>query len=187
MNSHCTVICPFFSFLFGIVSVVCLLRFLCQLSGVDPHNRVVAPIVRMTDHFLRPIRRALPVSRNVDMASVAIAWLAMSVRHLLLISQSGVQLEAVLHSAWLGVIVLLQYAIWIYVIAIVATVIISWVAPMSSSPYVALARQLPAPLLGPIQRLIPSLGGLDFSPAIVLVGLMLTNSRVIPWLHTLIG
>lgn len=182
-----TIVFSLLAVFLGIVSIICLLRFLFQLSRVDPNNRVVNPLVRITDTFLKPLRTALPLGRNIDSASLFVAWLAMAVRYALLYGSPSTALYTLLTSAWGALIQLLQYCIWIYIIAIVAGVIFSWVAPQSTSPYVALARQLPSPLLRPVQQLIPSLGGLDFSPAIVLIALTFMSSNLIPWLHGLVA
>ncbi len=67
----------------------------------------------------------------------------------------------------------------IYWYIILATVVISWLTSFNiinnSNPYVRqIARalyKLTEPVLGPIRRVLPDLGGLDFSPVIVLFGL----------------
>ena len=46
-------------------------------------------------------------------------------------------------------------------------VILSWVNPMA--PVMPVLQTLTAPLLDPIRRLLPTPGGLDFSPLVVLI------------------
>jgi YggT family protein len=68
-------------------------------------------------------------------------------------------------------------------IAILARVVLSW---MSVNPHSGLARfiyEITEPIVGPIRRLLPSLGGLDMSPMIALILISVTE-RV---LLTLIG
>ena len=67
----------------------------------------------------------------------------------------------------------------IYWWIVLATVIISWLTAFNiinnSNPYVRqiyrALHKLTEPVLGPIRRFMPDLGGLDFSPVIVLFGL----------------
>jgi YggT family protein len=67
----------------------------------------------------------------------------------------------------------------IYWYVILATVVVSWLVSFNiinyGNPYVRQAnsvlRQLTEPVLGPIRRLLPNLGGLDFSPVVVLFAL----------------
>jgi YggT family protein len=75
---------------------------------------------------------------------------------------------------WLVVTVLDIY-FWI----ILATVILSWLTAFNvingSNPYVRQAgyalRRLTEPLLGPIRRFLPDLGGIDISPVVLLIAL----------------
>ncbi len=179
----------------GVVAIACLLRFLFQLSRVNPLNIVVASTRRLTDSFLNPLRAFLPANRRIDTASLFVAWLAMSGRVGIQISHAVAQSDLFQYSnattyliACLGgsLIRLLQYTVWIFIAAIIVTVILSWVAPHSTSPYAHIAREIPSILLRPIQGLLPTLGTLDFSPAIVLLLLFAINSRVIPWLNSLV-
>ena len=59
-------------------------------------------------------------------------------------------------------VVLLAY-MWI----IIARAILSWVNPMAA--IMPVLRTLTAPLLEPIRRIMPNLGGLDLSPIVLLV------------------
>lgn len=178
----------------GVVAIACLLRFVFQLSRVNPMNTVVASTRRLTDGFLNPVRSVVPSGRYVDTSSLLVAWIAMTGRVALQMLPGYMQLEAnqsvsalayIFTSLGLSLIRLLQYSIWIFIIAIVVGVVLSWIAPQSVSPYAQLAREVPAVLLRPIQRIMPNLGMLDFSPAIALIALFAINSRIVPWLNSL--
>ena len=74
---------------------------------------------------------------------------------------------------------LIQTIIQLYVYIVFAMVILSWLVAFNvvnrSNPYVrqigtALER-LTEPLLRPIRRVLPDLGGIDISPIILLIGL----------------
>ena len=169
----------------GVVAIACLLRFLFQLAQVNLLNIVVASTRRITDVVLNPVRTFMPRSRYVDTASLFVAWVAMAGRVAAQYTFEGSALGFILASLWLSLIKLLQFSIWVFIVAIFANVVLSWVAPTSTSPYAQLARELPNFLLRPVRSILPSLGGLDFSPAIVLFALFAINSRVIPLLSGL--
>ncbi|MCY4128167.1 MAG: YggT family protein [Gammaproteobacteria bacterium] len=180
--------------LLGVVAIACLLRFLFQVSRVNPLNMVVASTRRLTDRLLNPFRAVVPSGRFIDTASLLVAWIAMSGRVAMQLLPGYMQLDAtqsvsalgfLLTSLGMSLVRLLQYSIWIFIAALVVGVILSWVAPQSTSPYAQLARELPAVLLRPVQRVMPNLGILDFSPMIVLIALFAINSRIIPWLNGL--
>ena len=59
-----------------------------------------------------------------------------------------------------------------YTFALLLYVLLSWVAPPGTySPATALLDSLCEPLLRPVRRLIPPLGGIDFSAAFVIIAL----------------
>jgi YggT family protein len=55
----------------------------------------------------------------------------------------------------------------IYFIAILASIVLSWVAPGSYNPTVVLIHQLTEPVMAPFRKLLPPMGGLDLSPILV--------------------
>ena len=61
----------------------------------------------------------------------------------------------------------------VYSLIVLAAVILSWVQLPYENPAVQLIHSLTEPLLQPIRRALPTLGGLDLSPMILLVGLQM--------------
>ena len=62
-------------------------------------------------------------------------------------------------------------AIQAYFVIVLITVVASWVG--GSNPVFEFARRATEPVLAPIRRVVPTVGGLDFSPMILMVGLSL--------------
>lgn len=71
-----------------------------------------------------------------------------------------------------GVVLLVQL-LDIYSLVVFGAVIVSWVQLPPSNPIATLLRTLTEPLLEPIRRVLPDMGGLDFSPLVLLFGLRL--------------
>ncbi|MFO1121684.1 MAG: YggT family protein [Hyphomicrobiales bacterium] len=75
----------------------------------------------------------------------------------------------------------------LYFWVILATVIMSWLLAFGivngSNGYVRqigyALRRLTEPLLGPIRRFVPDLGGLDISPIILLLGLQFVKYLIV--------
>jgi YggT family protein len=73
-------------------------------------------------------------------------------------------------------ITLVDYIFYFFYGAILARIILSFLVPMSgprpnsvlASVY-AVANQITEPILGPIRRIMPSFGGLDFSPMVAIL------------------
>jgi YggT family protein len=82
----------------------------------------------------------------------------------------------------------------LYFYVILAVVIMSWLIGFNvingANPYVrqisyALHR-LTEPLLGPIRRFLPDLGGIDISPIILIFALMFLEKALIWWVFPLL-
>lgn len=53
-------------------------------------------------------------------------------------------------------------------IAILARILLTWIPIDPFHPIVRILNQITEPILGPARRIIPPIGGIDFSPIIVL-------------------
>jgi YggT family protein len=69
--------------------------------------------------------------------------------------------------------VLLIRVIDLYSLVVLAEVVLSWVQVDRRNPFVQIVRALTEPLLAPIRRVLPPMGGLDFSPMALLIALRL--------------
>ena len=61
----------------------------------------------------------------------------------------------------------------LYSLVILASVVLSWVRLPPNNALVRVTSALTEPLLAPIRRILPDMGGLDLSPLVLLVGLRL--------------
>ena len=72
---------------------------------------------------------------------------------------------------------ILRLAVLLYIVAIVSVMILSWFPVEHGSPMARindLLRRITEPVLGPVRRVIPPIGGaLDLSPTVVLFVLLL--------------
>ena len=63
------------------------------------------------------------------------------------------------------------FIIDMYSFIVFGAVIISWIQLPPSSPVVRFLHTATEPVLAPIRRVLPDMGGLDFSPLVLLIGL----------------
>jgi YggT family protein len=68
---------------------------------------------------------------------------------------------------------LISHAIDLYSFVLLVAVVVSWVAPQSRHPAVLFIHRITEPVLAPIRKVLPDLGGLDLSPLALLVLLRL--------------
>ena len=59
----------------------------------------------------------------------------------------------------------------LYSLVVLAAVIMSWVRVDLSNPLARIVYTLTEPVLAPIRGMLPVMGGLDFSPMVVLLAL----------------
>lgn len=60
----------------------------------------------------------------------------------------------------------------LYMLLVLARVVLSWIGQEEANPVARLLVRLTAPVLTPLRRLVPPVGGLDLSPALALLALM---------------
>jgi len=90
---------------------------------------------------------------------------------------------------WGFYIVILNNLIDIYLLVVIVGVILSWLISFNvvntrNQFVAAVARityQLTEPALRPIRRILPSFGGLDFSPVVLILGLIWINDYILSW------
>lgn len=156
--------------LIQLFSLVLLLRVLLQLVRADYYNQLVQIIVKVTDPVIKPIRRVIPSLGRLDMAGV-VCFVALQMVALILrlwANQANIEWGVLLSHAIQRSV---QTLLMTYLILIIANVLISWLGQNARHPIIPLIYQLTEPVLRPIRRVLPSLGGLDFSPLAAIIGI----------------
>lgn len=146
-----------------------LLRFLLQLVRADFYNPICQFLVKITNPLVIPLRRLIPGIGGIDVASLLLTLILQALAIVAVMALYGLGLPNVgLLLAWsaLGVIGLL---VNIYFFALLATIILSWVAPGSNNPAVYLLYQITEPVMAPFRKVLPAMGGMDFSPILVFI------------------
>ncbi|MDP2745147.1 YggT family protein [Pseudomonas sp.] len=167
--------------------LIVLLRFILQLVRADFYNPVSQFIVRATHPLLKPLRKIIPSLAGLDLASLVLAivlqLLLMAVTLLLL----GYGLDNPLQLLVWSIIGVTALFLKVFFFALIISVILSWVAQGSHNPTAMLINQICEPLLSPIRRILPSMGGLDLSPIVAFLLLNLIDMLVIRNLAIMTG
>jgi YggT family protein len=139
-------------------------------------------VMAVSDWIVRPLRRVLPkavAQSRVDWASVLAGFVLALLYALLLVLLIGMgplaDLPMLLPALLLAALkMLIRVALQVAFIAVLAFAIISWAQP--GSPMYGLLGRLTEPLLAPLRRVIPQIGGVDLSALVLLlllqIGLM---------------
>jgi YggT family protein len=62
---------------------------------------------------------------------------------------------------------LLIFLLEAFLVVIIIRVVFSWVSPYPTNPVTRLAWRITEPVLGPIRRRLPPMSGIDLSPLVV--------------------
>jgi YggT family protein len=157
--------------LIGLYLFAVLLRLLLQWVRADFRNPLAQALIQITNPAVVPLRRIFPAIYRLDTASVllvvALVMLKVAVGPLL----SGSGLLPPLAWLWLGLRELLSTLLWTYLAAVFLYALLSMLAQNAYSPVQPMLAALCEPLLRPIRRLIPAIGGLDLSPLWAIIAL----------------
>ncbi|EHY77660.1 MULTISPECIES: YggT family protein [Stutzerimonas stutzeri subgroup] len=165
--------------------LIVLLRFILQLVRADFYNPLSQFIVKATHPLLRPMRRIIPSMGTLDLSSLLLALIVQTVlMALILLIAYGTVGNPLLLLIW-AVIGIIGLFLNIFFWALIISVILSWVAPGSQNPGAQLVGQLCEPVLAPLRRLLPNLGGLDISPIFAFLAIKLLDMLVVNNLATM--
>lgn len=161
--------------LFDLYISIVLVRFLLQMVRADFYNPLSQFVVTVTQPVIKPLRRLIPGVGGIDWASLIFAFALVLLKLLILLRgdfQGGSYWLLLLR---LGIIeitlLILQTLQW----CIIARAVLSWVDPYGRNPLYHVLGQLTDPILRPIRRLIPPIGGLDLSPMFGLLAILLAQ------------
>ena len=167
--------------------LIVLLRFILQLVRADFYNPLSQFIVRATQPLLKPLRRVIPSVAGLDLASLVLAIVVQLVLMALTLMLMGYGLGDPLQLLVWSIVGVTALFLKVFFFALIISVILSWVAQGSHNPTAMLINQICEPLLAPIRRLLPSMGGLDLSPIVAFLILNLIDMLVIRNLAVMTG
>ncbi|MFT5209365.1 MAG: YggT family protein [Flavobacterium sp.] len=163
---------------FGLYTMALMLRFLMQVSRVDYYNPISQGIVKITDPAIKPFRSIIPTVRGIDFATLAVAFAVQLIAVMLILMLWGAPLFDPIYLAWV-MLGLFSIIFKIYFFALIVLVISSWIAPQSSHPALNLVHQITEPICVPARKLLPPMGGMDFSIILVFVFINIIDNYLV--------
>ncbi|MDP2713878.1 YggT family protein [Rheinheimera sp.] len=164
---------------FSLYLMVVILRLWLQLVRADFYNPFSQFVVKATNPLVLPLRRIIPSIGSLDTATLVLAYAVMLAKLVILqLIQAGQ--VALVPSLILSLIFLLKEIFTLLFWILVIRALLSWFS-QGRSPVEHVMHQLTEPLLRPIRRILPPLGGLDLSVLVVLVGLQFLNILFSSW------
>ncbi|MDR5609641.1 MULTISPECIES: YggT family protein [unclassified Arsenophonus] len=154
--------------------IILLLRVWMQWVRADFYNPFSQFVVKTTQPIVGPLRRFIPAIGAIDTATLLVAYI-LTIANILFVMWATNTL-ALISIALLPIsfIQLLTYAGKLVFWLILIRAILSWIS-QGRNPIDYMLMQLTEPLMSPIRRIIPAMGGLDFSAMIVMLILIALN------------
>ncbi|OKB64309.1 hypothetical protein BHU62_23225 [Serratia marcescens] len=154
--------------------MVLLLRIWMQWTRTDFYNPFSQFVVKITQPVVGPLRRIIPSLGPIDSASLLLAFLLMTIKYPLLLLIQSHSLSLSPYNLLFGLISLVKSAGYLIFWVMIIRALMSWVS-QGRSPIDYVMYQLTEPLMAPIRRIIPAMGGIDFSAMVVILILYLIN------------
>jgi YggT family protein len=162
----------------GLYLIAVILRFLLQLLRADFYNPLSQFVVNITNPPLRPLRRFIPGFRGLDIASLTLAFIVATIKLLIISTIAGITLNLA-STILLSIADILQTTVYIFIFITIARAVLSWFQQGGQNPIERLLSSLSEPLLKPLRRILPELGGLDFSPFALIILLTLILKLIV--------
>ncbi|GAA5217270.1 YggT family protein [Corallincola platygyrae] len=155
--------------LFNLYLMVVILRIWLQLARADFYNPLCQFVVKATHPVVGPLRRAIPPIGRLDTATLVFAFAIACIKVVSLALLMGVNFDvvAVLFS---GAITLVKETFSVVFYVLILRAILSWIS-QGYNPIEMVMGQLTEPMLSPIRKVIPPMGGLDLSILILIIAL----------------
>ena len=163
---------------FGLYTLLVMIRMLMQVARADFYNPICQAIVKITEPAVKILRPALPTVMGVDFASLGVAFIVQLIAVMLVMLLWGGPVFNLVYIAWV-LLGLFSIVFSIYFFALIVMVISSFIAPYSDHPALSLVRQLVEPVCAPARKLLPPMGGLDFSIILVFVAINIIDDILV--------
>lgn len=154
-------------------TMVMLLRIWMQWARCDFYNPLAQFVVKATQPIVGPLRRILPSMGPIDTASLVMAFVLSLIKSMVLFMVITFQ-----PIIWISAVLILVKTVGSLIFwVLLVMAIMSWVS-RGRSPVEYALIQLTEPLLRPIRSLLPAMGGIDFSPMLLVLLLYVLNMGI---------
>ncbi|MFK8081035.1 MAG: YggT family protein [Granulosicoccus sp.] len=184
--------------LFNLYATVVAVRFVMQVVRADYYNPLAQAVVKLTDPLLVPLRRVIPSIKRYDTASLVLVFGVLLLKMLVFKFLSLGAVPAIGTSAMVSQLPMIKILLLslldvihqffnVFIFALIIQAILSWVPNAGGNPVQGLVAAIGEPVLRPLRRLIPPLGGIDLTVFFTIIGLFALRIFLIGTLSQLFG
>ena len=157
----------------GLYLLFVVARFLLQLAKADFYNPMSQAVFKITDPMVKVFRSFIPGYRGIDFSSLILAFFVQFTAISLTILLYGGSLPSISFIVTWSFVGVLNFIILFYYYALIASIVMSFVMMFSGNmnphPILSLVWQITEPIMSPVRKVIPPMGGLDFSPIFIFI------------------
>ncbi len=164
----------------GLYLLAVLLRFLLQVAKADFYNPVSQAVFKVTNPVVRMIRPFVPGYKGIDFSTLLLAVIIQFVLiYTLIYLNQEYRMPALGRILTWAVGGVILFIINIYYYAIIAAIVMSFIMMFSGTvnphPVLRLIWQLTDPVMAPVRKVLPTMGGMDFSPIIIFIAIQILS------------
>ncbi|ATX75500.1 MULTISPECIES: YggT family protein [Reinekea] len=149
---------------FGIVLVSLIARFLAQLARANFYNPLAQTIVKITDPFVKPVRRFVPGLGGMDVSTLLLVYIGQVLFGVVLILLSGQSPMVHLTNLLLwGLVATPALILTVIQFSMIIVGVMSFVLMGQRNPFVDFIGEMIEPFVGPFRRMNLKIGMLDLS------------------------
>lgn len=165
----------------GILVFFLVIRLVLQLVQANYYNPICQGVNRFSAPLLAPTSRLIPDLGPLSLNTLFIAVLVQSVAaYALALSFYSAALSPLMVLLW-SLLSIAGMVLKVFFFALIIMIVLSWVAPQANHPGAELVYQITEPVMAPVRRVMPELGGLDLSPiAVFLLIQFIENAALRP-------
>ena len=171
-------IAQIFNTIAGLYLLFVVARFLLQVAKADFYNPISQAVFKATDPMVRIFRNFIPGYRGIDFSSLILAFVVQFIAIPVTIFLYGGSIPSVSFIITWSFIGVINFIVLFYYYALIASIVMSFIMMFSGNmnphPILLLVWQITEPIMSPVRRIIPPMGGLDFSPIFIflIIGLI---------------
>jgi YggT family protein len=160
---------------FGLYLTIVIVRFMLQLVKADFYNPLAQAVVKLTQPFVVVLQKVMPRTGRLSLPTLALAVLVQLLLIVAVLLIVGFDLPNPMSLVVWSLIGVASQTLDLLFFAVLAGIVLSWLATKTRHPGAHLLHQLTEPVMAPVRRMLPNIGGLDFSPILVFIMINLVD------------
>ncbi len=144
-------------------------RLLMYIGLRDGRNPLAQFIHHITNPLVQPLQRLVPAMGRFHTATAIVLVVLQGVASFALIKLGCLGTPGPAQLLALALLGSLQILLRVWFWSILITVVLSWINPGAYNPATAVLSAISEPILAPIRRYLPGIGGFDLSPLVAII------------------